>query len=170
MSYTVSAAPNIGTQGLTVTGLIQLMSSQHPPATVSLQSLGNPHNHHDLTPHQGHAITQGENPEVVRSIGLVSCASVCYVNNANPPIGYVFHANAGSLSASNFQAATTALGALAPYNTVYIAYAHPDASDHGYQQNVAALVGWGIPTNNIVEITHLAVYNFGLNNVLQLGY
>lgn len=170
MAYTVAAAQNLGTNTYTITSVIQLMASQNPPATIAFPSLGNPPNTTNLGPTQGAPIQASPAVEVVRSFGLITCASVCFVN-AGSTTGYVFHANAGHVSNADFLTAMTAIGAGAgPYNHVYIAYAHPNASDGGYQQSIASLVGWGIPTNNIVEITNLFLPQFGMNNLFQIGY
>jgi hypothetical protein len=170
MAYLIPAEQNIGNQFYTITGLIQLVSGNNPPASISLPTLGNPPGATtNLGVRQGATIDWSPNPAVTRSFGLISCASVCFVNTATG-IAYVYHANAGSVPDAEFNDAMDAIGAAAPYNTVYIAYAHPNNTDRGYQDCIARLVARGIPTNNIVEISNLLLGQFGLNNNLQIGY
>jgi hypothetical protein len=120
-----------------------------------------------VPPNRGAEIQLSTHAGVVRTTTLITCAAVCYVREDR---GYVYHANAGSVSQTAFQTALDAIHAHAPYHDVYIAYAHPNASDGGYQGDIANLVAWGIPTNNVVELTHVFLPEFGLNNLLQLGY
>jgi len=169
--YTVPAAQIVGQQALTVTGLLQLVSGTNPPPNVPFPTLGSPPGAvTNLGPGQGVTIQAGLAPEVVRSFGLITCASVCYVTTASTT-GYVYHANAGAIPNGSFNAAMAAIGAAGPpYNAVYVAYAHQNATDQGYQQTLGDLVNWGVPTNNIVEIEWLFLPQFGMNNLLQLGY
>jgi hypothetical protein len=170
MAYQVPAAANIGANAYTITGVIQLMAGANPPANIAFPQLGNPPNTHDLGPNQGMPVQMSPFPEVTRAWGLITCASVCYVNSANA-LAYVFHANAGGVSHAQFMAAMVAIGSGGPaHNTVYIAYAHPNATDAGYQATINDFVAWGVPTNNIVEITNLFLNQFGMNNLLQIGY
>ncbi|MCG8436124.1 MAG: hypothetical protein MJA83_19060 [Gammaproteobacteria bacterium] len=171
MAYTVPAAQNLGHQAYTVTGVIQLMAGNNPPASIAFPNLGNPPGNTQTVPvSHGVAIQTSPNAEVVRSAPLITCASVCYVNSQST-VGYVYHANAGHVPNADFNNAMLAIGAAGPpYNTVYIAYAHPGDSDQGYQATIGDLVNWGVPTNNIVEITNLFIHQFGMNNLLQIGY
>jgi hypothetical protein len=166
MSYVVAAAQNTGSNSYTITSVIQLMGSTHPPANIAFPNLGPGGT--NLITGQSAPITLGGAPPIVRSIGLVSCASACFVNGANGH-GYVYHANVGAISNAAFNNAMHAIGA-PPYANVYVALAHPNASDAGYQQSVTDMIAWGIPTNNIVEITNLSLNMFGLNDSLQIGY
>lgn len=43
-------------------------------------------------------------------------------------------------------------------------------TDPGYQSTLADFVAWGVPTNNITEITDLRIAVFGINNFGWLGY
>ncbi|MFY0525287.1 hypothetical protein ACN28I_19790 [Archangium gephyra] len=168
MAYRVPATQSLGANAYTVSSVLQAVSGINPPASIAFPMLGS--STVTLGPSQGSPIQGGAVTAVVRSIGLITCASVCFVN-ANSTTAYVFHANAGSVSHGNFTAAMTAIGAGGgPYNGVYIAYAHPGATDPGYQSTIADLVNWGVPTHNIVEITHVFVPQFGMNNGLQIGY
>jgi hypothetical protein len=171
MAYTVPAAAQIGQQNYTVTGVIQLMASTNPPANIAFPNLGNPAGHTtNLWVGQGAAINLNQNAQVTRAIGLISCASFCFVDSQTG-VGYVYHANVGSIDQAAFATAIHAMGSAGPpYNSVYIAMAHPNATDPGYQGSIQSLIGWGVPTNNIVEITHLFMGQFGLNNLLQIGY
>ena len=170
MAYRVAAAPAIGQQSYTITYLLQLMSGVNPPANIAFPSLGNPPNTHDLYTGQAMPVQGSPIPEVTRAVGLISCGSVCFLNSANS-LAYVLHANVGYVTQAQFMAAMVAIAAgPAPYNTVYIAYAHPDPTDPGYQATIADFVHRGVPTNNIVEITNLLVNTFGMNNLLQIGY
>jgi hypothetical protein len=170
MAYTVAAAEKVGEQSLTVMSLIQLLGSKTPPTTIAFPDLGNPPNTTDLPEKEGKEIPLSGDAQVVRAFGLHTCASVCYVSSKTA-LGYVFHANAGSVSFAQFQTAIQAIGAKAStYNTVYIAYAHQNATDKSYQGTIADLIKWGIPTENVVEITNLFKNQFGMNNMFHLGY
>lgn len=167
--YRVAAKWEIGQNFYTVTGLVQLMSGQQPPAAIAFPRLGTPANTHNLGEGQGMAVQMSPMDEVTRATGLHSCASVCYLNAANG-LAYVYHANAGSVSFAEFRAAMVAIVAGVNYGTVYIAYAHRQGTDHSYQQNINNLIAWGVPAANIVEITDLFLNEFGMNNHLQIGY
>jgi hypothetical protein len=169
MAYRVPAAATVVGGPHTVVNVVNAMAAPMPPANISFPLLGNPPATNSLGPGQGMVIAAGAVPQVNRSIGLITCASVCYVNTANNT-GYVYHANAGDVPHGDFVTAMGAIGAVPPYGTVYIAYAHPNATDQGYQQSIQDFVNWGVPTNQIVEITHLFVGQFGTNNQLQIGY
>lgn len=170
MPYSVKATQNIGTQGYTITALIQLMSGSNPPDSITFPNLGNPVGATtNLGVDQGSTVNWTPNNAVTRSVGLLTCASVCYLNSDNG-IGYVYHANTGHITQTSFNTAMTNIGATTPYNKVYIAYTHMNNTDRGYQNSLVELVQWGIPTNNIVEVTNLFLSQFGLNNHLQLGY
>ena len=146
------------------------MGSVNPPANIAFPSLGNPPNTHNLGVGQGMSVQGGPLAEVTRSIGLITCGSVCFLNSANAQ-AYVLHANAGHVSNAQFMTAMAAiLAGPPPYNTIYIGYAHPNATDPGYQASIADFILWTVPTNNIVEITHLPVGMFGMNNHFQIGY
>lgn len=170
MAYTVPAAPGLGQQTYTITYLLQLMGGVNPPANVAFPTLGNPPNTHNLLTGQAMPVQGGPIAEVTRAVGLISCGSVCFLNGANG-LAYVLHANVGHVSHAQFMNAMVAIAAgPAPHNTVYIAYAHPGPTDPGYQGTIADFINWGVPTNNIVEITNLALNMFGMNNLLQIGY
>lgn len=171
MSYSVDANQNFGEQWLTITGLIQLMSGKNPPNSISFPSLGNPAGATtSLGVGQGNVVTWGPNNAVTRSIGLISCASICFINTITGT-AYVYHANTGHITNGGFNAIMGYIGAAGPvFNSVYITYTHPGNTDQGYQDSVTDMVNWGVPTNNIVEITNLFLQLFGLNNNLQLGY
>jgi len=170
MPYSVPATQNLGDQTYTITNVIQLMSGANPPANIAFPMLGNPVGATtNLGVNQGAAIQWAPADAVTRAIGLITCASVCYVNADNGE-AYVYHANTGHVTNPNFLTAMGAIHAAAPYDSVYIAYAHLGNTDQGYQDTLTDFVTWGIPTNNIVEITNLFIGQFGLNNNLQLGY
>ena len=166
MAYTVPAAQSIGTNTYTITSVLQLMSGHNPPANIAFPSLGGGGT--SLSTGQAAAIAWSPAPNIVRAVGLITCASICFVNSTNGN-GYVLHANVGAITNADFTNAMNAIGA-PPYANVYIALAHPNATDPGYQKSVADMVTWGIPTNNIVEITNLYLNMFGLNNAFQIGY
>ena len=167
--YRVAAEWAIGENFLTIPSLLQLMSSQHPPATIAFPRLGNPANTHSLAEGEGLAVQSSPLDEVTRATGLHTCASVCYLNGTNG-LAYVYHSNVGHLSFVEFRVAMVAILAGVNYANVYIAYAHRQPTDHGYQQNIDDLVAWGVPAANIVEITDLFLNEFGMNNYLQIGY
>lgn len=170
MAFTVSAAPVMGHIPHTIPGVILMVNVPVPPANIAFPGLGNPPNTHNLLTGQAMPVQLSPVPEVTRAVGLISCGSVCFVNVANN-LAYVLHANAGHVSNAQFMNAMVAIAAgPAPHNTVNIAYAHPNATDPGYQATIADFILWGVPTNNIVEITNLPVSFFGMNNALQIGY
>ncbi|HEY1619443.1 MAG TPA: hypothetical protein VGG25_17615 [Streptosporangiaceae bacterium] len=49
----------------------------------------------------GGVVTLGEANEGIQASPLISCASICFLNTSGPT-GYVYHANAGSISRSKF--------------------------------------------------------------------
>lgn len=171
MAYTVPAAQSFGEQAYTITGVIQLMSSTTPPTEIAFPRF--PDSQFAIEREyqgQGASIAQGPDDRAVVAAGLQSCAAVCYVNTQSTT-GYVYHSPMGDISQASFQQAMSAIQAVGPpYTTVYVAYAHRDATDQGYQSGIASLVNLGVPTNNIVEITNLVLGEFGLNNLFQLGY
>jgi hypothetical protein len=170
MAYRVAAKQEVGQQFYTVTGLVQLMGGSNPPATLAFGELGKPQNTHNLGEGEGMPVQQSPIDEVTRCTGLTSCAAVCYLN-ADNGLAYIYHANTGTIHYDAFQAAMVAIGSGGPaHKTVYITYAHPKASDAGYQATIADLERWRVPANNIVEITHLFFPQFGMNNLLQIGY
>ncbi len=168
MSYTISAATTIGKQTYTITGAIHLVSGTKPPSSIAFPFLGNT-DRKFLGPNQGASIQMSTKEQEVVSFGLITCASVCYVNG-NSDIGYVFHANAGHITHSDFITAMKEIEAKPPYNQVYLAYAHRNDTDEGYQSTIKDLIGWGMPSDNILEIANLRLDNFGLNNLFQIGY
>jgi hypothetical protein len=174
MSYSVVASAALG-GGYTVVGLVQTLGSQNPPAVAAFQMLPSPVGHTtSLAINDGASIQFADPDQVVRAFSLITCASVCYTNSATGT-SYVYHANAGVIGQASFNTAIGAIGAIAAagpplYPSVFVAVAHPGASDPGYQASVQALVGWGVPTNQVVEISNLFLPQFGLNNLLQLGY
>ena len=171
MSYSIQAAQSLGTGAYTIGGLVRLLVSDNPPSTVAFPMLASPPGTTtSLTPGAGAAIQFGTQEAVVRAFGLITCASVCYTNTTNA-VSYVYHANAGAISQASFDTAITAIGAgTAPYASVFVVYAHPNASDPEYQESVHPLVSWGVPTEQVVEISNLFAPQFGQNNLLQIGY
>lgn len=167
--YRVAAEWEIGQNFITIPGLIQLMSSQHPPATIAFPQLGTPVNTHELAEGEGMAVQMSPLDEVTRATALHSCAAVCYLNTTNG-LAYVYHANAGSVSFAEFRIAMVAILAEVNYGAVLIAYAHRQPTHHTYQQTINDFVAWGVPAANIVEITDLFLNEFGMNNYLQIGY
>jgi hypothetical protein len=170
MAYQVAAAQNVGPAAQTIPGVLLAMGGALPPANIIFSLFPRIPNTHNLGQGQGRPVRESPIAEVTRSIGLISCASVCYLNTANN-LAYVFHANTGAVSQGQFMAAMVAIDSGGPtHATVNIAYAHQNANDQGYQDTINDLQGWGVPPNNIVEITHLLVNQFGMNNLLQIGY
>jgi hypothetical protein len=51
-----------------------------------------------------------------------------------------------------------------------VIFAHPDASDTGYNASMATIAGQGIHTDNIIEIPNTWVPQFGLDNLGHLGF
>ena len=113
-------------------------------------------------------LAAGSPATVVRSVGLLTCASVIYYNAAGA--AYIHHANAGDVSAANFATAIGAGGLNTAAGNIWIIYAHNNASDAGYQATLNDFVLWGVPTNHITEITNLANGSFGINNAGWIGY
>jgi hypothetical protein len=167
MPFHVAAAQNYGPNAFTITGLIQILNVPNPPAIVAFQTLGG--GGQSLpSPGMSAAIALSPVPAIVRAVSLITCASVCYVNGANGQ-GFVYHSPSGTVPQNAFHLALNAIGA-PPSGQVFIALAHPGPTDAGYQQTVANFVAWGIPPNNIVEISQLMLNMFGLNTNFQIGY
>lgn len=169
MAFTIPAAPGFGQIRRTIPGVVNLMGGANPPANIAFPSLGGTPNSHFLMTGESMPVQRSPVPEVTRAVGLITCASVCFHNTAND-LAYVLHTGSGLVTHVQFMAAVTAILAGPPFDTVYIAYAHRSATDPGYQAAVANFVNWGVPTNNIVEITNLPYDMFGMNNELQIGY
>ena len=108
----------------------------------------------------------GDAARVTRSIGLLTCASVIYITDANY---YVHHANAGDENQGNYNDAIQTLGNPDPAG-VRVIYAHPNAQDEEYQNSVNQIVTFGIPAGNVFEIANLEFGRFGINNQGRLGY
>lgn len=155
----------VGQQSYTISGLLQLLSSINPPASIAFPSLGNT-NATSLLTGQTATYTVNNVARVVRSVGLMTCASIIFLSQNGK--GYVLHANAGGISQEQFNAAIQAMEGNA--GTTYIVYAHPDNNDPGYTESLNDMVTWGANTNNIAEITNLAITNFGVNNLSQVGF
>jgi hypothetical protein len=137
-----------------------------PPASFGFPFLGGGGLTHDLYTNATHLLPAGSPATVVRAVGLMTCASVIYYSNAGA--AYIHHANAGDVTAANFNTALAALGIAAA--NAWIIYAHNKPTDPGYQASLASFVVWGVPANNITEITDLFYPNFGINNFGWLGY
>ncbi len=116
----------------------------------------------------GGVVTLGDASEGIRATPLISCASICFLNTSGPT-GYVYHANAGSISRSKFNDIMGDIGAHAPFADVLVAYAHRNASDGAYDSMVHDLRDW-LDQGKLVQITHLFLNRFGMNGHFQIGY
>ncbi len=120
----------------------------------------------DLGTHATHFLAEGSGPCIVRAVGLLTCASVIYYNNAGD--AYVHHANAGDVGQGDFNSDIAALGGVA--GNVWVVYAHNNNTDNGYQATLTDIVNWGVATNHVTEVTNLRVPGFGINNLGWVGY
>lgn len=121
---------------------------------------------------EGHLVEFGKDQHLVRAIGLLSCAAVCFVNTEHRDDlrGYVYHANSGTVPWETFGEIMKAIEATGPnYRHVDVIYAHPRASDQGYWKNLDELDRW-LRNGRVVEVTHLLAPNFGMNQSVQVGY
>jgi hypothetical protein len=166
----IAASGDRGQQAVTFNNVLQA-ASLVPPPDIAFPFLDrDPASTVSLQTNEGTAVTLGPDPQVARVEGTSTCSAVCYFSSESTT-GYVFHANAGAVLLAQFQAAMTAMGLVpAQYNTVYIVFAHNGDSDSQYQKTVTDLVGWGIPANQIVEVTNLPWASFAMSNNLELGY
>jgi hypothetical protein len=121
----------------------------------------------------GDLVAFGEASHGVRATGLHTCAAICFVNTRRKdgPLGYVYHANAGSISFAKFAEIIKAIGARPSdeYEGVYVAYAHRDATDKSHDKSVRELQGW-LEKGKLVQITDLFLNQFGMNGHFQIGY
>lgn len=121
----------------------------------------------------GHLVQFGAAPYLVRALGLLTCAAVCFVNweEADEPRGYVYHANSGNVPWDTFKEIIAAIGATeSSYRHVQVLYAHPNKTDGGYQKNIDELHRWLLSKGRVVEVTHLALANFSMNQTIEVGY
>src|SRR5688572_8471390 len=97
-----------GQQTYTVTGLLSLLSSTNPPAAIAFPSAGST-NATNLLTNQSAGIVISPNAQVVRSVGLITCASVIWLGQTSAT-GYVYHANSGNVPQAEFNNAIAATG------------------------------------------------------------
>lgn len=119
-----------------------------------------------LTNHNSGVRAIGAVPRITRATGLMTCSSIIYVSGASY---YLHHANAGTVTIADINAAINALGNPAPAN-VSVVFAHNNPQDHHYSADVVLLTGMGIPAAQIFEVENLEFPMFGINNQGQLGY
>jgi hypothetical protein len=109
----------------------------------------------------------------VRAQVLISCVAVCFLNTDHTAgvneIGYVLHAGAGAVSGPEFHAAMTAMHVVANHN-IRVVYAHPNATEPGYQEMLRQLVGWGLADRQVLEVTDLVVPAFAMKPPGIIGY
>ncbi|WP_271765093.1 hypothetical protein [Aquimarina algiphila] len=169
MSYTVSCSPGVGNNYITITGLLQLFSTPNPPQTISFPSFSKK-DQRTLSEGEGSIIEfDASFPSSLISIRLNTCASICIVNSQNTK-AYVLHAKSGIIRREEFDEALNAMGNQVRPRHLSIVYAHPGPSDNNYKNSIMQLEWWNVPSDNIVEITNVPGVQFGLNNLLQLGY
>lgn len=122
---------------------------------------------------EGAVVPFGDDKRGVRATGLHTCAAICFVNTrgSGEPVGYVYHANAGSISYSTFIEIIKAIGARAgsDYLGVYVAYAHRYDTDGPHDRSVADLRKW-LDKGKLVQITNVFLNQFGMNGHFQIGY
>lgn len=128
----------------------------------------------EVSENHGHLVKFGKDPYLVRAVGLISCASVCFVNRADSSDlrGYVYHANTGTVPWEKFGEIMKEIGATdtSAYKHVQVLYAHPNATDSGYQRNLDELNRWLYDRARVIEVTHLFISEFGMNHSVEVGY
>jgi hypothetical protein len=104
-------------------------------------------------------------------IGLITCAAVLYVSSdphAVPGV-WLHHANAGHVSGNDVHLALHNLGG-PPVASIDVIFAHPGASEAGYNASMATIAEQGINNHNIIEIPNMIVPQFGVDNFGHLGF
>lgn len=144
------------------------------PNEMDFSLLDSPHGKtFEVSEKEGHLVKFGDDPYLVRAIGLLSCASVCFVNweDADEPHGYVYHANSGNVPWEKFGEIMKVIQAKdSAYKHVQVLYAHPNATDAVYQRNIDELHRWLLSKGRVVEVTHLFIPNFSTNQSVDVGY
>jgi len=166
MANTVAAAQRRGSVGYTILNVLQVLSGSNPPAEIAFSFLEDRAT--TLARGQAAPIVRAPGAHTVRAVHLSRGAAICYVNSTSG-LGYVSHANIGSLPIEEFTEAMETIGA-PPYEDVYVALAHCGESPLGCEQTIANLSHWGVPEKHVVRITNLFGSTFGLNNRFQIGY
>jgi hypothetical protein len=157
----------VGTKPINLGGLFTLFLSDKPPTSVEFADLGNK-NVQELDTGESAKVEPSETLEIKRAKGLITCASVCYLDRESG-IGFVHHANVGSVSWDRFQEAMKAIENRQT-RKVFVAYAHKGPSNSVTESNIGQLIQFGIRPENLVEITDLPYDNFGMNGYFQLGF
>lgn len=135
-----------------------------PPAAFGFPPLGGGAANNLLT-NQSAAQPLNGTAAVTRSVGLMTCASVIW---AGPGGAYVHHANAGVIPAGEVLAGIAQTGGAA--GATFAVYAYNGPQDPARAPELAKLTGSGIPANNVVEISNLAMAMFGINGLGWLGH
>jgi hypothetical protein len=164
MSYILKALPDPGQDFPTVTTLFSRLRSPFAPREMAFAGLQG--KAFSLVTGAGAPISFTGDDRVVRAVGLSTCASICFLNTMQAK-GYVYHAPSGTVSLEEFGYARKAIGG--DLDHLFVVLAHREGRS-GYEDTLDEFESWGVPANNMVEITHLAMSNFGLNHMLQLGY
>jgi hypothetical protein len=164
MAYLIAATKDHGDDFLTVNSLFVRLRRPDAPKQLAFPSL--PGASTPLVTGVGSAIQFDGNERVVRAVGLSTCASVVFLN-ATQGRAYVYHAPSGTVSSQEFGYARQAAGG--GLDSLYVVLAHVDGPS-GYEKTLGQFEDWGVPANQMVEISNLGGTSFGLNNMLQLGY
>jgi hypothetical protein len=165
----VKAGQKIGNDARPLTSVLQ-EGERNPGAEIVFARLDKGFT--EVAENEGALVSFGEPDKGVRAPGLHTCAVVCFVNLDHAdgkPVGYVYHANAGSVSQAKFGEIMTAIGGRRRYKDVYVAYAHQRNSDGGYNSTVANLRGW-LNEGKLVQITNLFLNEFAMNGRFDIGY
>jgi hypothetical protein len=117
---------------------------------------------------QTYLLTAGSSDTAVKTINLLTCVAVIYYRQDKN--AWIHHSGSGAVTRANFDDAlanlATSAGATGA-GKVWIIYAHDNATDQTYQQDLINLEQWGVPNNQITEVTN--VNSFGIDKFGLLG-
>jgi hypothetical protein len=170
MAGLVKAKWELSEHALALTSVLQTGESK-PGTQLAFSELDK--GFQEVAEGDGDVVSFGEASHGVRATGLHSCAAICFVNTRRKdgPMGYVYHANTGTISYGKFGEIIKAIGARPSdeYEGVYVAYAHRGPTDKGHDSSVKELQGW-LEKGKLVQITDLFFNQFGMNGHFQIGY
>lgn len=170
----VRASENIGDEARLFQYVVETsVPLEKDPPVITFSVLESKGKVIDVSENNGHAVIFGEDPYLVRAMGLQTCAAVCFVNreHSDDLKGYVYHANTGTVPNATFKEIMKAIDAQEHlYRHVHVIYAHPKGSDGGYTKNMDELDRWLLSKGKIVEVTHVPGVSFGMNQSVRVGY
>lgn len=112
----------------------------------------------------------GDEPLVVRGVGLASCAMVCFLKQGfDDLLGYFYHANAGTVPMEVVEKAKKFIVADGRGDDMSVVYAYGKPHDDGYEQHLNNLQRW-LRKADIIGIANLQATTFGMNEKTELGY